>query len=119
MKGNIDHTIPLTPYAQQHLPTSPFAGAVTIARRNLQNALPQIPHWTPHDFRRYFSSTMARLGIPQEVTERLLAHKTGGKLSPIAAVYNRYDYLEPMQNALTRYEEHLFSFLERTEKCSA
>ena len=33
-----------------------------------------IAPWVLHDFRRYFSSTLARLGVPQIVTERLLGH---------------------------------------------
>jgi hypothetical protein len=56
---------------------------------------------------------MAKLGIQQEVVERILAHKTG-KLSPIAQVYNRHKYLDEMRSALERYENHLFSVLERT-----
>jgi integrase len=122
MKGNAQHTIPLGPYAVMettritlHKNSYCFPNRdPAVGRKRLQAALPQIPHWTPHDFRRYFSSTMAKLGTPIEVTERLLAHKTGA-LSPIAQVYNRHTYLDEMRTAIIKYEEHLFSFVERRE----
>jgi integrase len=112
MKGNTEHIIPLTDRVRAELKDYTPPTNITAGRRNVQAAVP-IPHWTPHDFRRYLSSTMAKLGIQQEVVERILAHKTG-KLSPIAQVYNRHKYLDEMRSALERYENHLFSVLERT-----
>ena len=107
MKGNAEHTIPLTPLTQQHLIffNKPFI-SFSSAMKRFREALPTIPHFTLHDFRRYFSSTMARLGVPLDVTEALLAHKSGSR-SPIQRTYDRYNRLEPMRAALTRYEAHL------------
>ena len=68
-----------------------------------------IPPWRPHDLRRTAATTMARLGIPQEVTEKVLNH-SGGKIGGIAAVYNRYDYLDARKaalDALGRFIEQL------------
>jgi integrase len=64
------------------------------------------PHFTLHDFRRYVSSTMAKLKVPQEVTERILAHRDG-VVSGVAAVYNRHSYQDEMREALERYQQHL------------
>lgn len=78
---------------------------------NKRNATPgaplDIPHFTLHDFRRYLSSTMAKLGVKQEVVEKILAHKTGGAISPIAQIYNRHSYEVEIRAALTLYESHL------------
>ena len=65
---------------------SPFAGwskAKAALDRRLGEA---VAPWTLHDIRRFYASTMARLGVKQEVTERLLNHRSG-IISGIAAVY--------------------------------
>lgn len=66
--------------------------------------------WTLHDLRRYFASTMARLGVKQEVTERLLNHRSG-IISGIAAVYTLHDFMPEMRQAIDNYEEHLRTLL--------
>lgn len=66
--------------------------------------------YTLHDCRRTYSSTMARLGVPQIVVERLLNHATGS-LTPIAAVYNRYTYMTEMRDACKNYEHHIHSLV--------
>lgn len=63
--------------------------------------------WTLHDLRRTFSSGMAALGVPQVVVEKLLNHISGGTQSPIAQVYNRYSYLEEMQEAVDVWAGYL------------
>ena len=62
--------------------------------------------WTLHDLRRTFSSNLAALHVPQEVTERLLNH-VSGKVSGVAAIYNRYAYMDEMREAITHYERWL------------
>lgn len=48
--------------------------------------------WNLHLLRHYFASTMARIGVKQEATERLLNHRSG-IISGIAAVYQHHDFL--------------------------
>ncbi|GIT90193.1 integrase [Jannaschia pagri] len=62
--------------------------------------------FTLHDLRRTFSSSLARLGTPIHITERLLNH-TSGTISGVAAVYNRHSYLPEMREALISYEQFL------------
>jgi integrase len=132
MKGNQEHVIPVTPIVQKQLellpkinpspsPTKTFPSSNTTTyiwgdkplnvngqkMDSFRAALPQIPHWTLHDFRRYLSSTCAKMKIRQEVVERLLAHTSGGAISPIAAVYNRHSYFDEIREALEHYEKHL------------
>jgi integrase len=58
-----------------------------------------IPNWTLHDLRRTATTGMARLKIPPHVVDRILNH-TGGTISGVAAVYNRFEYLEERRAAL-------------------
>ena len=70
-----------------------------------------VADWVLHDLRRTFSTKMAEWQIaPPHVTERLLNH-TVGSLTPIARVYNRWNYLAEMRDALERYEKRLAQLL--------
>lgn len=70
------------------------------------DALCNVDNFVFHDFRRYLSTTMARLRVPIDVTEAILNHVTGSR-SPIQRVYDRYDRLPEMREALLKYEKHL------------
>ena len=62
--------------------------------------------YTLHDLRRTFASTLARLGTPIHVTEKLLNH-VSGTISGVAAVYNRHSYIEEMRLSVSTYEQEL------------
>ena len=51
---------------------------------------------------------MAKLRVPIDITEALLSHKAGSR-SPIQRTYDVYTRLEPMRDALRKYEHYLFS----------
>ena len=63
-----------------------------------------------HDFRRYLSTTMAKLRVPIDVAEAILNHITGSR-SPIQRVYDRHDRLPEMREALALYEKHLAAII--------
>lgn len=67
--------------------------------------------WTIHDLRRTFSSSMASLGVPQIVVEKLLNHVSQGTQSPISQVYNKYNYLPEMRDAILRYDAYLTTLI--------
>ena len=71
----------------------------------------EIPHWTTHDLRRTATTGMARLGVPPHVADSILNHKSG-TVSGVAAVYNRYSYLEERREALEKWESHVSSLIE-------
>lgn len=107
MKSNVPHAIPLTQNLAANLlqavkPLTNYSAVLNTFR----DALPDVAHFTPHDFRRYFSSTMAKLSTPIDITEALLAH-TAGSRSPVQRTYDRFDRMEPMRTALQNYENHL------------
>ena len=66
-----------------------------------------VVHLIIHDLRRTFSTKMAEWQIaPPHVIERILNHVTG-TMSPLARIYNRWNYLAEMKEALERYEKKL------------
>ena len=104
MKSDRPHTIPVTGY-REYLPNKLFVfngWSKSKARLDLRCG---VTDWVLHDFRRYFSSTMARLGAPLHITEQLIDHRS--QLSGVAAIYNRYNYLKEMREALELYEGHV------------
>lgn len=62
--------------------------------------------WTLHDLRRSMVSLHAKLGTPVTVAEKLVNH-VSGTLGGIVGVYNRYDYMSEMKDAVSRYEAHI------------
>jgi integrase len=73
------------------------------AKRRYEHAL-GASDWRVHDLRRTAASGMARLGIPPHVIEKVLNHRTG-IISGVAAIYNRYGYIEEKRDALGRWGE--------------
>jgi integrase len=68
-----------------------------------------IPNWTLHDLRRTAATGMARLNFPPHVVDKILNH-TSGTIKGVAAVYNRFAYLEERRAALEawgRFVENL------------
>jgi hypothetical protein len=70
------------------------------------DALCGVEDFVFHDFRRYLSTTMAKLRVPIDVTEAILNHVSGSR-SPLQRIYDRYDRLSEMKEALQLYEKHL------------
>ena len=58
-----------------------------------------IPNWTLHDLRRTAATGMARLNFPPHVVDKVLNH-VSGTIRGVAAVYNRFEYLEERRAAL-------------------
>lgn len=65
-----------------------------------------LPPWVIHDLRRTAISKLQAMGVPVEVTEEVLAHKTGTR-SGVAGVYNKYRYLVEKQVAVQIWGEYL------------
>ena len=67
---------------------------------------PALPEWHLHDLRRTCATELAKLGVKQEVTEAILNHKTG-KVSGVAAIYNRYEYQDEKKIALEKWAKRV------------
>jgi integrase len=66
----------------------------------------EIPNWTLHDLRRTAATGMARLNFPPHVVDKILNHVTG-TIRGVAAVYNRFEYLEERRAALETWGKHI------------
>jgi integrase len=114
MKAGKAHAIPLTPAIRAllsdrigHLfPTAggiPFNNWAACKERLDQTA--GVTAWRHHDLRRTWATVAAdELNIDPHIIESVLAHAIG---TPIARIYNRARYLEPMRKALLAFEEWL------------
>lgn len=80
------------------------------AKQLFDKACP-IAHWQIHDLRRSFSTQLAALGIQQIVVEKMLNHISGGTLSPIASIYNRWTYFDEQKAAVLLWEAKLASII--------
>lgn len=119
-KNKREHRLPLSPMARALIAGLPDTGDMLFPARGSEDRpfngwgkskdsfdKPlDIDSYTLHDLRRTFSSNMARLGTPIHVTERLLNH-ISGTVSGVAAVYNRYSYLDEMRAAMQRHDDFL------------
>jgi len=66
----------------------------------------EVEPYTLHDLRRTFASTLALLGVPIHVTEKLLNHVSGSH-GGIVGVYQRYSYMDEMKEAVGVFEAWL------------
>jgi integrase len=66
----------------------------------------KIPDWRLHDLRRTAATGMARLNIPPHVVEKVLNHSSG-TIRGVAAVYNRFEYLEERRAALEAWGRYV------------
>ncbi len=97
----------LFPASREHVrgkPTSVFNGWPKCTEQLRERC--GIDHFNLHDLRRTFSSTLAALGTPIHVTEKLLNH-VSGTVSGVAAVYNRHTYIPEMREAIAVYEDYI------------
>jgi integrase len=72
----------------------------------------ELPHWTPHDLRRSFSTHANELGIAlPHVIEACLGHISGFR-SGVAGVYNLALYRSEKRMALERWADQLLAWVE-------
>ncbi len=125
-KNKRPHTVPLVPSVVELLQAQigrRRSGPVFRARDNprahldgrapgralerlFDGGLLGVDRFSPHDFRRTVETGMARLGIVQEVRDRVLNHVDG---SVGGLHYNRHDYEAETREALERWADHVAS----------
>jgi integrase len=75
------------------------AEMLAAKRKELGKKCDAIPPWILHDLRRTAATGMARLNFPPHVVDKVLNH-TSGTIRGVAAVYNRFEYLDERRAAL-------------------
>ena len=121
-KSKRDHLIPLPPIMLALLEALPRRGELVFSvngekpyagQKRLKEILDRdsgVDKWTFHDFRRTASSGMARLGVPQDIIDRVLNHAK----DTLSGTYNVYEYLDEKRCALETWSDHVaFSVGER------
>lgn len=74
----------------------------------------RLPHWTPHDLRRAFSTYAHELGVEPHIVEAVINHISGHR-GGVAGTYNRARYEPAKRAALVRWENHLLALVEGRE----
>jgi integrase len=129
MKRGQAHVVPLTEAAREALGAvtrlegqdlifsttgkTPISGFSKIKRRI--DALSGTSDWVMHDFRRAGASTLARLGFSPIVADKLLAHQPSA-LSPVARVYQQYDFSNERKAALEAWSAHVLRCVALAEQ---
>ncbi len=80
-----------------------FGAKVDSKKKPLPNILGAagVEHFVIHDLRRTCRSLLAKNGVPPHIAEKCLNHKLKG----VEAIYDRYDYLQEREKALTDLSE--------------
>lgn len=76
-------------------------GAFSQVKAKLDNAS-GVTDWVIHDLRRTCATGLAELGVAPHVVEAVLNH-SGGTISGVAAIYNRYSYANEKRAALEKW----------------
>jgi integrase len=91
--------------------TGPFTN-YDYGKKRLQRLMGGATDWRPHDLRRTATTVMAEIGIAPHVADRVLNHQSG-TISGVAAVYNRFAYLEERKAALAALGQHFARLVGR------
>ena len=98
-KNHTDHHLPITPLVREHL-MEPYNFNNWQCSKEKLDKVCGVKSFTVHDLRRTWAYLAGRLGVRPEVIERVLNHKRTG----IVEVYQRYEYLPEMTEALLTVE---------------
>ena len=127
VKNKKRHTIPLTPMLANLIASLPKRSALLFPAAGyddkpcagwsrgfaLLEQLSGVRGFVLHDLRRTFATELASFGVAIHVIEKLLNH-SGGQISGVAAIYNRFSYIKEMREAYALWEKHLASLLAQT-----
>lgn len=82
------------------------AAMLDAKQDELDHKADAIPHWILHDLRRTAATGMARCSIAPHVVDKVLNH-VSGTIRGVAAVYNRFEYLDERRVALEAWGQHI------------
>jgi integrase len=114
-KGKRDHLVPFSPAVTEIVDALPRRGPYVFTvsgerpyagQKRLLDILRRksgVVDWHYHDLRRTMASGMAKLGISQDVIDRVLNHAK----SRLAKVYNVYEYRDEKATALKKWADRV------------
>ena len=89
-------------------PVAGFSKAKVRTDQILAENKTTIEGWRVHDLRRTCRTGMARLGVPEIVSERVLNHLPQG----LGKIYNLHEYLPEKADALARWAQEVANIVE-------
>ncbi len=89
-------------------PVSGFSKAKVRTDQMLKDQKTVIDGWRVHDLRRTCRTGMARLGVPEVVSERVLNHLPQG----LEKIYNVHEYMDEKSEALEKWAGHIRDLIE-------
>lgn len=92
-------------------PMSKVAIAQALRRILERPELVEVESFTPRDLRRTARSYFPALKISQEVSRKIMNHSLEG----IDRVYDRYDYMDQMREALESFSSYISSIVEQPD----
>jgi integrase len=116
-KNKRTHVLPLSPHVRELVEAGTSWGGFTKSKAELERAS-GIENWCLHDIRRSVATGLASLGTPVVVTEKILNHASGS-LRGVAGVYNRFDYMPEMREALAKWEARVWTLTKKTPEPQA
>lgn len=103
-KNKTDHSLPITPLIRAHLLPQPYTFDNWEREKIKLDKRSGVTNWVVHDLRRSAATNLIRLGVRSDVVEQaILNHKRQG----IAAVYQRWKFVEEAREALLTLEAHI------------
>lgn len=117
-KPTLDIIAGCTPVGELVLSLSaakPFQG--WSKSKSLLDKTANVHSWRLHDLRRTMVTYMARIGVAQHVSDRILNHKSG-VISGVAAVYQQHEFHEERKQALEKWSAHLVALALREDATS-
>ncbi len=117
----IDRVLADLPKSGLHVLTGQEKGLGGHTKARAAIKTPDIKEWTFHDLRRSFASGLARLGVPIQVTELCLNHKSGLRNKPLVRIYQQHDYEDEVQAAFEKWTDHVAALVgeKRDDKQAA
>lgn len=86
--------------------TTPISGFGRLKKRLEVFVGLDAEDWRFHDLRRTGATNMAIMGVQPHIIEAVLNHKSG-IVSGVAAVYNRYAYVDEKREALVKWADYV------------
>jgi integrase len=114
-KNTLPHQFPLNRLAQEILHRRkaaeterpfPFARFDALMVR-LREAVPSLPDWRLHDFRRSFASTLADAGVNEVLLDLTLNHAASRTRGGVLGIYQRAERWDERVRAMAAWSDHI------------
>jgi integrase len=123
VKNGSEHWIPLTDPMRNTLARLARTGNYVLTgtdrpcsthkaiKQRIDALAPNLAPWTLHDLRRTFKTGLAKLGVPMEVSERAINHKSDFDQSELLQIYDQHKYRPELRSAFEKWSAYVLSLV--------